>query len=188
MKHYKCLNKQVFEFENYKIMPIHFEDRISIMKWRNEQVYHLRQNKLLTIKEQDDYFNSVVNNLFEKKEPNQILFSFYEKDEFVGYGGLVHINWIDKNAEISFVMNTELESQGFEKYWGLFLKLIEIVSFEELNLKKIFTYAFDLRPKLYNALHKSNFKKEAVLHDHCFFNDTFIDVLIHSKNNSNFKK
>jgi RimJ/RimL family protein N-acetyltransferase len=55
---YKCLDKQVFSKENYSIVPIRMEDRYAIMQWRNEQIYHLRQNKLLTKEEQDVYFNT----------------------------------------------------------------------------------------------------------------------------------
>ncbi len=181
MKSYKSLNEQVFEIDQYKIVPIRYEDRLEIMKWRNEQVYHLRQNKLLTIEDQEKYFISVVDELFEQEQPNQILFSYLEDDICIGYGGLVHINWIDKNAELSFIMNTELEKNNFQKHWKIFLNLIEQVAFIELKLHKIFTYAFDLRPRLYEVLNKALYKEEARLKEHCFFENKFINVVIHSK-------
>ena len=102
MSSYKVLNSQEYRNEIYSIVPIRYEDRTVIMKWRNEQMYHLRQNKILTRETQNKYFNNVVEKLFNEKEPNQIIFSFLENDICIGYGGLVHINWIDKNAEISF--------------------------------------------------------------------------------------
>jgi RimJ/RimL family protein N-acetyltransferase len=154
------------------------------MKWRNEQVYHLRQNKPLTLEDQDNYFNNVVNKLFSQEMPNQILFSYLENDICIGYGGIVHINWIDKNAEISFVMNTELEKDNFQKHWSIFLKLMEQVTFLELKFHKIFTYAFDLRPNLYPVLENSGFNKEAVLKEHCLYEGSFKDVVIHSKLNN----
>lgn len=178
---YKCLNKQVFETDKFKLVPIRFEDRFDIMKWRNEQIYHLRQAQPLTTQTQDDYFNNVVSNLFDLENPNQILFSFLKDGNCIGYGGLVHINWIDKHAEISFVMNTSLEVDFFQKYWEIYLGLIEQVAFHQLDFHKIFTYAFDLRPKLYLALVNVGFKKEAVLKEHCLFNGKFIDVIIHTK-------
>ena len=181
MKSYKSLNEQVFEIDNYKIVPIRYEDRLEIMKWRNEQLYHLRQNKLLTLEDQEKYFSTVVHELFDQKQPNQILFSYLEDDKCIGYGGLVHMNWVDKNAEISFVLNTELEKNSFQKHWKNYLTLIEQVAFKELSLHKIYTYAFDLRPHLYLALNSSGFNKEATLKNHCLFNKTFVDVVIHSK-------
>lgn len=183
MNFYKSLSKQTYSEGAYSIVPIRYEDRIDIMNWRNEQIYHLRQNKLLTESDQNNYFNNVVCKLFDKDFPDQLLFSFLENDICIGYGGLVHINWIDKNAEISFIMNTALEKDFFQSHWNTFLKLIEVMAFEELTLHKIYTYAFDLRPHLYLALEASGFEKEAVLKEHCFFNNEYKDVLIHSKKN-----
>lgn len=183
MESYKVLNKQNFLNGNFSIVPIRFKDRMDILKWRNEQIYHLRQDKLLTVEDQDHYFSTVVSQLFEQEKPNQILFSFLENDACIGYGGLVHINWIDKNAEISFIMDTDLEVNYFQSNWINYLKLIEKVAFEDLKLHKIFTYAFDLRPHLYLALQSANFIEEARLKEHCFFDGKYIDVIIHSKIN-----
>lgn len=183
MNYYKVLNKQKYTEGNFSIVPIRYEDRLDILSWRNEQIYHLRQNKPLTIEDQENYFNNIVNKLFDQDQPDQILFSFLENDDCIGYGGLVHINWIDKNAEISFIMNTELEKDNFQKHWILFLNLIEQVAFADLKLHKISSYAFDLRPKLYPVLENLGFSKEAVLNKHCLFNSEYVDVIIHSKFN-----
>ena len=43
-----------------------------------------------------------------------VLFNYLHNGKCIGYGGLVHINWIDKNAEVSFIMDTELEENYFE--------------------------------------------------------------------------
>ena len=53
MNSYKVLKKQLFSLNEYSIIPIRYEDRLSILKWRNEQIYHLRQDKLLTKNDQD---------------------------------------------------------------------------------------------------------------------------------------
>jgi RimJ/RimL family protein N-acetyltransferase len=178
---YPFLKNNIFSIGNHKIVPIRYEDRWDIMKWRNEQIYHLRQQKPLTETEQENYFKNTVAKLFEEEQPKQILFSYLESEKCIGYGGLVHINWIDKNAEISFLMNTTLEKDYFELHWITFLGLFEQVAFDELNFHKIFTYAYDLRPHLYHAVEKAGFEKETVLKEHCFWNGKFIDVVIHSK-------
>jgi RimJ/RimL family protein N-acetyltransferase len=183
MPKYKALNSQVFFNENFKIVPIRYEDRYDIMIWRNEQIFHLRQNKPLTEHGQDDYFKNIITKGFELETPNQILFSFLENDTCIGYGGLVHINWVDLNAEISFIMKTSLEEMYFQKYWNIYIKLIEKVAFEDLGLNKISTYALDLRPKLYPIFENLGFEKEAVLRKHCLFNKEYINVVIHSKFN-----
>src|SRR6187200_3011356 len=141
------------------------------MKWRNEQLYHLRQQKPLTIKDQEEYFSTTVSSLFEMEQPGQVLFSYLEGKKCIGYGGLVHINWKDKNAEISFIINPVLEAEHFEFHWSRYLSLIEQVAFKELGLHKIFTYAFDLRPRLYKVVESSGYLLEATLKDHSLFGE-----------------
>jgi len=183
---YSCLTKQKFCIDDYSIVPIRYDDRFAIMKWRNEQIYHLRQNQKLTKENQENYFTNTISKLFDQKKPSQILFSYLKNGECIGYGGLVHINWIDKNAEISFIMDTELEQSFFNFHWSAYLGLIEKVAFEELKFHKIFTYAFDIRPNLYGVIESVGYNKEAILKEHCLFNGDYKDVIIHSKINSDY--
>lgn len=183
---YKCLSQNEYLTGDFKIIPIRFEDRIVIMKWRNEQMYHLRQDKPLTEKSQDNYFNGILAKLFNQEKPGQILFSFLKNGECIGYGGLVHINWIDKNAEISFIMNTKLEKNYFLIHWQIFLKIVEQVAFNDLKFYKLYTYAFDLRPHLYETLEEIGWTKEAVLKKHFYLNKEFKNIIIHSKFNNNY--
>ena len=179
-KAYKVLSKNSFSKNEFSIVPIRYEDRFKIMEWRNEQMYHLRQSSLLRKEDQENYFINVVAKLFDKDTPEQILFSYLKDGKCIGYGGLVHINWLDQNAEISFIMKTELEKE-FKKHWGVYLELIEEVAFKDLKLHKIFTYAFDIRPHLYETIEAKGYIEEALLKDHIFFNGTYIDIVIHSK-------
>ncbi len=184
-KAYRALRLNTFYDGDFSLVPIRYEDRLLIMKWRNEQVYHLRQQGQLTESDQENYFQGIIAKLFDQEKPQQILFSFLHKDQCIGYGGLVHINWIDRNAEISFLMDTELQKNKFGDYWGVFLKMIGGIAFLNLNapLHKIYTYAFDVRPHLYPVLEANGFRKEATLKEHCFFEGKFIDVILHSRIN-----
>lgn len=176
---YKVLNKNLYEYEDYKIIPVRFKDRYKIMKWRNDQLYHLRQTEKITREEQDYYFNEILLPQKKKYNPDQIIFSLFHKSRFVGYGGLVHINWKTMDAEVSLVIDTFLEKLFFSKYWDAFLKLLDEVLMDLGNFNKIYTYAFDLRPKIYEVLEKNNFSFEK--------NDTYIkgkkkiNVKIHKK-------
>ena len=60
MVRYICLKQQEFSYGNYRLVPLRYEDRFLIMKWRNEQIYHLRQSSLLTEEDQQRYFDNVV--------------------------------------------------------------------------------------------------------------------------------
>ena len=81
---YKVLNNQIFSNGKYAIVPIRIEDRHVIRKWRNEQIFHLRQNKVLSEEDQDNYFNTVVTGLFGQERPGQILFSYLDGDTCIG--------------------------------------------------------------------------------------------------------
>lgn len=187
MPSYICLKKQEQHLGNYSIVPIRYEDRFTIMKWRNEQIYHLRQTYPLTEEDQQRYFDNVVAKLYDNPKPDQILFSYMEKDICVGYGGLVHINWIDNNAEVSFIMDTRLEKECFTAHWSNYLTMLKEVAFNDLNLHKVYTYAFDLRPQLYDVLETNGFTWEATLKEHCVFNCEYKDVVIHSLRNDSYQ-
>lgn len=165
---------------DFSLVPVRYEDRFLIMKWRNEQIYHLRQVRPLTEEDQQRYFDNVVVKLYDNPQPDQILFSYLEKDICIGYGGLVHINWIDNNAEISFIMDTRLEKEHFSEHWSNYLTMLKEVAFKDLGLHKIYTYAFDLRPHLYTILESNGFMREATLKEQCLFNGEYKDVVIHA--------
>ena len=181
MKNYQILKNKKYSLGEYRLVPIRDEDKFLIMKWRNDQIDFLRQDKKLTNQNQINYFKKTISKLFDQQYPDQLLFSFLKKNICVGYGGLVHINWKDKNAEISFIMDTKQENIFFNLYWKTFLTLIDQVAFKELNFHKIQTYAFDLRPKLYVVLEQCGYKKEKVLVKSYNYNDNLINIVIHSK-------
>lgn len=180
MARYICLKQQKFSLGVYSLVPLRYDDRFDIMKWRNEQIYHLRQARPLTEDDQQRYFDNVVARMYDNPKPDQILFSYLEKGNCIGYGGLVHINWIDQNAEISFIMDTQLEKEHFAEHWGNYLTMLKEVAFSDLNIHKIYTYAFDLRPHLYTMLEANGFVREATLKGHCCFEGKYKDVVIHS--------
>ena len=187
MPKYICLQHQEQHLGDYSIVPLRYEDRFSIMKWRNEQIYHLRQARPLTEDDQQRYFDNVVSKLYDNPKPDQILFSYLEKGVCIGYGGLVHINWIDRNGEISFIMDTQLEAEHFAEHWSNYLTMLKAVAFEDLGLHKIYTYAFDLRPHLYTMLEANGYKREATLKEHCLFNGEYKDVVLHSLWNDRYE-
>ena len=90
----------------YCLVPLREEDMELIMKWRNEQIDVLRQKKPLTKDQQHDYFNQVVMKSFRDNKPDCVLFSFLINYVCIGYGGLVHIDWKSKTAELSFIVDT----------------------------------------------------------------------------------
>ena len=184
---YKCLKKRVFENGSYRLIPIRQMDKYKIMKWRNEQLYHLRQESVLTRKAQDLYFKNVIQTGFRKVNPNQILFSFLKNKILIGYGGLVHIDWKARTAEVSFLIDTEHEEKYFQNFWKIFIDLIESIAFNHLSFHKIYTFSYNLRPKLYKILKKLNFFNEKTFYKTLSKKVKVIDSRIDSKYSNDFK-
>lgn len=182
LQNYKCLSEREFVLENYKLIPIRFDDRHLIREWRNQQIAILRQKEVLTREKQDAYFEQVVAKLFDEERPSQVLFSFLENGKLIGYGGLVHIDWGSRNAEVSFLTSTERagDAEQFVQDWVRYLKILKKIASHELNFVKIYTYAYDIRPHLYKALTSSGFVEEGRLKDHVSIDGKIVDVLIHS--------
>jgi len=181
MNSYKALNKQEYTNQNFTIVPIRYEDRMAILKWRNEQIDFLRQKNLLTKKMQDDYFDNIVSKLFDQERPDQILFSYLKDEKCIGYGGLVHINWESKNAEISFLLDTKMGSpKSYNVLINIFLGLIEEVA-NSAKLHKIFTYGYDVEDFRFEPLINQKYTLEATLKEHVLIDDKFKDIKIYTK-------
>jgi hypothetical protein len=183
-KKYNCLKKQIFKKGDYKIIPIRYEDRYMIMEWRNEQRYHLRQEKILTKKDQNNYFFNVISKLFVKKNPEQILFSFLKNEQLIGYGGLVHINWNTKNAEMSFLIHSNFskECNEYQESLTTFIHLIKKVVFKELLFKRLFTETYSMRDFHIKILETNLFMFERKIIEKINYEGIKYDSLIHSIN------
>ena len=64
MKSYKCLNNQCFSEKEYTIVPIRSNDKIKIMNWRNDQISVLRQQKIISADDQEEYFKKNIWTLY----------------------------------------------------------------------------------------------------------------------------
>lgn len=189
MRTYKCLHIDQLSEGNFTLVPIRDADRYAILNWRNAQIDILRQQAPLTKEQQDTYFNTTVVQLFEQEKPEQLLWSFLENGKLIGYGGLVHIDWINKTAEISFLTETS-RNQSKEQFisdWVNYLSILKKIAKEHLHFNSIFTYAYDIRPNLYIALEKSGFKETKRIKNFIEIDKEMKDVVIHTSYFSNLK-
>lgn len=183
-KVYQCLKKfDNLSIEDITITPIRFEDRILIRKWRNEQIYHLRQQGILSEDQQDRYFENKVLPLFIEEQPSQLLFSIYREGLLVGYGGLVHINWTDKYAEMSFLTKTEIlqnDSREYSRILSIFISAMKKVLFDHLDFNRIFTETYSLRLEHIKILESNGFIFEGLQRKKILINGDYHDSLFHS--------
>ena len=178
---YRCLDKQRYASEKYSIVPLQKEDIFSIRIWRNDQMEYLRQSKPITEKDQIDYYENVIRKTFNEIKPDQILFSFLLNEKCIGYGGLVHIDWNSRNAEISFLTETNRaknDIQYSEDFYN-FLKLIFIIAFEEIQFNRLETENYEVDSLSIKILENLDFKLHQRLRNHVLINGKYFDSLIH---------
>lgn len=181
MKEYRTLGSQEFREGDFLIRTIQPEDIEDIRIWRNAQVRILRQSKEITRAEQENYFNTHIWPTMGEEKPAQLLFGYKEKNELIGYGGLVHISWQDYRAEVSFLLNPKF-CESRDMYGRLFLGYLDLIkkaAFKDLGLNRIFTETFDIRDFHISILEKAGFRKEGVLKEHVFIDGKFVDSLTH---------
>lgn len=171
-----------FSKDNYSLVPIRDQDKYEIMNWRNAQISILRQQATLTKEQQDNYFKTTVAQLFEQEKPEQLLWSFLLNKKLIGYGGLVHINWTNKTAEISFLTETSRNAskEVFVSDWVNYLSILKTIAQDQLHFHSIYTYAYDIRPNLYVALEKAGFKETTRLKDHVEIDGKLKDAVTHT--------
>jgi len=179
---YKTLKNNSFQLNGYTVLPLREQDIYKIKDWRNEQMHVLRQKQLLSDENQKTYYEKYVIPTFGEEEPKIMLFSFMDNQEIcIGYGGLTNISWLDKRAEISFLLNTSRtkNEDTYKNDFSAFLNLMKLISFRELQFNRLFTETYDIRPLHISILESSGFVLEGRMKEHVFINGKFVDSLIH---------
>lgn len=163
------------------MVPLRYEDIFLIMQWRNEQVDVLRQNNLLNPEDQEKYFHSVIEPTFKQENPELILFSLMLHGECIGYGGLTHIDWKNKRAEVSFLLASDRASRMelYQREFGVFLSLLKQIAFDDLGLDELFTETFDIRPKHIEVLEEHGFHFQKKLKEHASKGNKKLDSVFH---------
>ncbi len=133
-----------------------------IMEWRNAQMKWLRQDKPLTVEDQERWFNTYLDGLTTYCPPNY-LYAIYWFSDFIGYGGLVHIDWDKMEAEVSFLLNPEIENVE-EIYRGFMVRLIG-QAVKKFELKRITSETFANRTSHIEMLEGSGWTRTMVKHE-----------------------
>ncbi|HRD55741.1 MAG TPA: GNAT family N-acetyltransferase [Parachlamydiaceae bacterium] len=167
--------------DGYELKILKKEEMEQIRIARNEQINVLRQKKEISKAKQIAYFEEIVAKEQQKKYPNLILFSLFKNDTWIGYGGLVHIDWDHLRAEVSFLLDTkraqneDLYRKDFENY----LELLFPIAFNHLKLKRLHTETFDFRTFQIKLLEDLGFSYEGTLKNHVLIRGEPHDSILH---------
>ena len=162
------------------LRPIKWEDREPIRKWRNTQIEVLRQAQPLSKSDQARYFLEAVSPQMGMEHPPQILFGLETDGTLIGYGGLVHMQWNDRRAEVSFLTDsTRLDPETFASDWSAYLDLLTSLATNVLSLHKLTTETYEIRPNLIGILEKYGFAQEGTHPGHHRVGDRWVTSYSH---------
>jgi RimJ/RimL family protein N-acetyltransferase len=178
---YDCLDVDAVVQGDRRLLPVRHQDLVRIMHWRNAQLNVLRQKEPLTPEQQERYYQGVLVPSYAEKQPRQILFSYLQGQELIGYGGLVHIAWEDRRAEVSFLLDPDRtkDPRVYAQDFALYLSLIKETAFKHLGFTRIFTETYDIRPHHISILESNGFHFEGRLNSHVWIDGQPVDSLMH---------
>ena len=187
---YLILREYKNERDGYSLNSIAMNDAIPIMTWRNQQIDALRQSIPLTSSMQNSYFKKHVEAQFEEQQPNPILLRYCLRDQLIGYGGLVHIDWKERIAEVSFLLETA-RAQDLKHYvdeFSTFLYLLKNLAFRFLGFQKLTTEAYAHRMTHVSTIENSGFKREQIVPSSTKVEGKWIDSILASCENEEYNR
>ena len=175
----------MFEGKFVILRALEKEDLSSLKEWRNS--LHVRKStreyKLLNMINQKNWFESI----HQSTPPKDIMFGILNKrKKLIGVTGLTHIDWKNRNSEISIYFST--------KNWQTKPEAKEVINlimeygFEELNLNRLYVEIFSLMEENTNLFTKMKFIKEGQLREKIWRQNKWWDTLIFSKLAKEYKK
>ncbi|MGD1003086.1 MAG: GNAT family N-acetyltransferase [Minisyncoccia bacterium] len=180
-KKYAILERQKYVLGDYSLVTIQPDDIEDIREWRNAQLDVLRQSTPISSEQQIEYFSKIIWPSMDLPQPKNILFTFFKNGQRIGYGGLVHISWSDKRAELSFLLDPKYghRDDDYAKHFLAYIHLILGVAFGDLKFHRVFAETYSFRKTHISILEKADFKFEGAMRDHVLVNGTFFDSLLH---------
>lgn len=146
---YKALAEEQWQFGGLLFRPLVFQDIEKIRRWRNSQTKYLRQQGPVSRLKQIIYFFSNVRKDMATKQPEKVLLGVVSREGLVGYCGLVHIDWMRNEAEVSFLLSDVNigEDAYTEIMTSALLCLCKVARSLGLKWLKTETYVFPEREK-----------------------------------------
>jgi len=160
------------------VQPAHIE---LIRVWRNRQMDVLRQSAVISEADQVRYYERHIWPTMSLPEPDNILVGYTEDGRLVGYGGLVHIAWAARSAEVSFLLDPALlpDATIYRRYHLGFLELIKRLAFEDLGMLALTTETYAHRRAHIGNLEAAGFRRVEVVADAVVIDGVATDSIMH---------
>jgi RimJ/RimL family protein N-acetyltransferase len=181
MKRYVCLPRDRIERGPYAVAAVQPDHIEAIREWRNAQIDALRQTAPLTVEQQERYYATHIWPDMERPCPANVLVSYFLESRPIGYGGLVHISWENRRAELSFLLSPEraLDLESADVDFANFLAFMKELAFDDLRFHRLCTETFAFRARHLAVLLECGFCMEGVMRDHVIVGGKPMDSIIH---------
>lgn len=178
---YVCLPRPLIHLGDYSVRSVQPEDIEDIRNWRNAQLDVLRQRHILTPADQKAYYADHIWPAMVEAEPANILVALLRRGERIGYGGLVHIAWPHRRAEVSFLVDPQIaqDAPSYTEAFDAFFALIKTLAFDDLRFNRLTSETYASRTAHIAQLESVGFQLEGRLRRHVLIKGEYIDSLLH---------
>jgi RimJ/RimL family protein N-acetyltransferase len=141
----------------------------AIKEARNKHYRFFRQNRLLTMADQNKWWFNNFN--------NDYMFAIIENSKLIGICGLTYIDWQAKKTDLSIYF--------FEDYINInkgiiVLDILFKYAFENLGLNCIFSDLYDFDIKKQEFYEKYGFSKDGIFRQRYWRENRFIDSVLYT--------
>ena len=158
-----------------RLTDLTFEDCQNVREWRNQDIAAYRTPFFLTDSMQEDFYHNVVS---DRTGPHRYMAVDYH-NSLVGMVGLVNIQWGNRNAEISIVIDPKKRRTGAGRKclellldWGFNVMGLENIYGECYSCSPFKLFWFDIIKEygLYNTILPGRKFYHGLYHDSIYFN------------------
>lgn len=178
---YRCLAGSLPQQGHWRLRTLTDGDIESIRIWRNAQLSVLRQQALITSEAQRAYYERAIWPQTDMAQPDTILVAYERDGTLIGYGGLVHVAWRHRRAEISFLVDPAIAANrdDYAESLTVFLDLVRSLAFENLGLARVFTETYAHRSHHIGVLEQAGMIREGIMRDHVLVDGAASDSILH---------
>jgi RimJ/RimL family protein N-acetyltransferase len=149
--------------------------------FRNAQMDVLRQAEPITPEAQQQWFATQVEPAHAAHEPAQLLIGINRSGTFIGYGGLTHLDWEARRAEVSFLVDPRRAADAdlYRRDSAAFLSFLADWSFGVLDLHRLFAETYAFRDLHISLLEEAGYRREGRLREHVMTPHGLGDSVLH---------
>ena len=163
--------------ENVRLRAIERDDIPRFLRWMNDRevTQYLLINSPLSKAMEEKWFDRQVDIPIHQGQVLAIEVMAGDIWVHIGNTGLHDVDPVSRNAEFGIVI-------GEKEYWNrgfgrIATRLMLQHGFDDLNLHRIYLYAFATNPRGVRAYEAARFKHEGILRQAVYKNGTYLDLI-----------